>query len=158
MGQKACPTGALCPKEMLNSKLVRICYSLAAGRSMPSRTWQQARWRANCILGPNSLIGDTSPAEGARELTDAREQGGNMARKIGTTSRRIPKSKFDAQETHKCPRCNAFLVHERFYGMCAHIWVWRCIKCGEIIDDVVLYNRRLLKKAAKGIDIMTLIR
>jgi ribosomal protein L37AE/L43A len=91
-------------------------------------------------------------------LTDAREQGGNMARKIGTTSRRIPKSKFDVQETHKCPRCNAFLVHERFYGMCAHIWVWRCIKCGEVIDDVVLYNRRLLKKAAKGIDIMTLIR
>jgi hypothetical protein len=42
--------------------------------------------------------------------------------------------------------------------MYAHIWVWRCIKCGEIIDDVVLHNRRLLKKAARGIDIMSLIR
>lgn len=81
-----------------------------------------------------------------------------MGRKVSPVRRRVPRSKFDAQETHICPRCNAFLIRERFYGMYAHIWVWRCIKCGEIIDDVVLYNRRLLKKAARGIDIMSLIR
>ena len=83
-----------------------------------------------------------------------------MAGKISMTrSRKIPKSKFDDQETHKCPRCNAFLIHERFYSMWEQVWVWRCIKCGEIIDDVVLYNRRLLKKAAKAsVDAMTLLR
>jgi ribosomal protein L37AE/L43A len=74
-------------------------------------------------------------------------------------SRKIPKSKFDNQETHQCPRCNAFLIHERFYSMGERGWVWRCIKCGEIIDDVVLYNRRLLKKVAKSsVDAMTLLR
>lgn len=74
-------------------------------------------------------------------------------------SRKTPNSRFDAQKTHKCPRCNAFLIRERFYGMFEAVWVWRCIKCGEIIDDVVLYNRRLLKKAAKAsVDPMTLLR
>jgi len=86
------------------------------------------------------------------------EQGGNMARKIGTTEQKNTQEQIRCAGDTQMPPCNAFLVHERFYGMCAHIWVWRCIKCGEIIDDVVLYNRRLLKKAAKGIDIMTLIR
>jgi ribosomal protein L37AE/L43A len=82
-----------------------------------------------------------------------------MARKMTLTRRKPPKSKFDSQETHDCPRCSAALVHERFYGMCAHIWVWRCIKCGEIIDDVVLYNRRMLRKAAKvKVDVLTLIK
>ncbi|MBP1750773.1 MAG: hypothetical protein H6Q52_3312 [Deltaproteobacteria bacterium] len=76
-----------------------------------------------------------------------------------TGKRKMPRSKFDNQETHKCPRCNAFLIRERFYSMWEQVWVWRCIKCGEIIDDVVLYNRRLLKKAAKSrVDLMTLLR
>ena len=82
-----------------------------------------------------------------------------MARKVSITGDRPPKSRYDARETHECPRCSASLVHERFYGMCAHIWVWRCIKCGEIIDDVVLYNRRMLKKAARvKVDVLTLIK
>jgi hypothetical protein len=83
-----------------------------------------------------------------------------MTGKISMTrSRKIPKSKFDDQETHKCPRYNAFLIHERFYSIGEQVWVWRCIKCGEIIDNVVLYNRRLLKKAAKAsVDAMTLLR
>ena len=82
-----------------------------------------------------------------------------MSRKVSITGSKPPKNRYDARETHDCPRCNASLVRERFYGMCAHIWVWRCIKCGEIIDDVVLYNRRMLKKAARvKVDVLTLIK
>jgi hypothetical protein len=33
------------------------------------------------------------------------------------------------------------MVYERFYGPDEHFSGWRCISCGEIIDQVILENR-----------------
>jgi hypothetical protein len=34
------------------------------------------------------------------------------------------------------------MVYERFYGPDEHFFGWRCILCGEIIDQVILENRQ----------------
>ena len=41
----------------------------------------------------------------------------------------------------KCHRCGSMMVYERFYGPHEHFVGWRCILCGEIIDQVILDNR-----------------
>ena len=41
----------------------------------------------------------------------------------------------------KCLRCGGIMVQEKFYGLCEHFWGWRCVCCGEIIDQVILENR-----------------
>jgi hypothetical protein len=46
----------------------------------------------------------------------------------------------------KCDRCGNAMVYEQFFGAQEHFWGWRCIFCGEIIDDVILENRQWLKK------------
>jgi hypothetical protein len=33
------------------------------------------------------------------------------------------------------------MVYEKFYGPNGHFGGWRCILCGEIIDQVILENR-----------------
>ncbi len=38
------------------------------------------------------------------------------------------------------------MAYEPFYGSHEHFWGWRCIFCGEIVDDVIIENRRWLKK------------
>ncbi len=45
----------------------------------------------------------------------------------------------------KCDRCGSTMVHEQFVGDQERFWGWRCIFCGEIVDDVILENRRWLK-------------
>ncbi len=42
----------------------------------------------------------------------------------------------------KCHRCGSMMVHEKFYGPHEHFSGWRCILCGEIIDQVILENRQ----------------
>jgi hypothetical protein len=37
------------------------------------------------------------------------------------------------------------MAYEQFFGDQEHFWGWRCIFCGEIIDDVILENRQWLK-------------
>jgi hypothetical protein len=34
------------------------------------------------------------------------------------------------------------MVYKRFYGLDEHFFGWRCILCGEIIDQVILENRQ----------------
>jgi hypothetical protein len=34
------------------------------------------------------------------------------------------------------------MVYEKFYGPHEHFSGWRCILCGEIIDQVILENRQ----------------
>jgi hypothetical protein len=41
----------------------------------------------------------------------------------------------------ECQRCNGFMVHEKFYGPGDPFWGWKCIRCGEIIDPLILDNR-----------------
>ena len=42
----------------------------------------------------------------------------------------------------KCHRCGNVMVYERFYGPDEHFGGWRCVLCGEIIDQVILENRQ----------------
>jgi hypothetical protein len=37
------------------------------------------------------------------------------------------------------------MVYEQFFGDQERFWGWRCIFCGEIVDDVILENRRWLR-------------
>lgn len=43
----------------------------------------------------------------------------------------------------KCHRCGSAMVYERFYDSHEHFLGWRCILCGEIIDQVILENRQM---------------
>jgi len=45
----------------------------------------------------------------------------------------------------KCSRCLGEMVYEKFYSPHEYFWGWRCIFCGEIIDQVILENRGRLK-------------
>lgn len=45
-----------------------------------------------------------------------------------------------------CGRCGRTMAYEQFFGSQEHFWGWRCIFCGEIIDDVIIENRQWLKK------------
>ena len=45
----------------------------------------------------------------------------------------------------KCDRCSSVMVYEQFFGDQEKFWGWRCIFCGEIVDDVILENRQWLK-------------
>ena len=42
----------------------------------------------------------------------------------------------------KCHRCGSVMVYERFYGPGENFSGWRCIQCGEILDEVILENRQ----------------
>ena len=42
----------------------------------------------------------------------------------------------------KCHRCGSAMVYESFYGPDEHFSGWRCVLCGEIIDQVILENRQ----------------
>jgi len=42
----------------------------------------------------------------------------------------------------RCHRCGSVMVCERFYGPDERFFGWRCISCGEIIDQVILENRQ----------------
>ncbi len=42
----------------------------------------------------------------------------------------------------KCTRCGGRMVYQKFYGLQDQFWGWRCIYCGEIIDQVILANRQ----------------
>ncbi len=41
----------------------------------------------------------------------------------------------------KCHRCKGPMICEKFYDGNEEFFGWRCIVCGEIIDDVILKNR-----------------
>jgi hypothetical protein len=43
----------------------------------------------------------------------------------------------------KCHRCGSVMVYERFYGPHEHFSGWRCVLCGDIIDQVILENRQV---------------
>ncbi len=45
----------------------------------------------------------------------------------------------------KCLRCGGIMVYEKFFGLAEDFFGWRCIFCGEIIDKVILKNRRAQK-------------
>jgi len=42
----------------------------------------------------------------------------------------------------RCHRCGEMMIYEKFYDHCEHFFEWKCISCGEILDRVILDNRR----------------
>lgn len=50
----------------------------------------------------------------------------------------------------KCHRCGSAMVFERFYGPGANFSGWRCIQCGEIVDEVILENRQASRAGRTG--------
>ena len=55
----------------------------------------------------------------------------------------------------KCNRCSSVMVYEHFYGNSQHSsWDkfegWRCTGCGDILDPVILENRRCNKPVKKA--------
>jgi hypothetical protein len=38
------------------------------------------------------------------------------------------------------------MAYEQFCGSQEYFWGWRCVFCGEIVDDVIMENRQWLKK------------
>jgi len=48
----------------------------------------------------------------------------------------------------KCNRCGSVMVYERFYGPDELFLGWRCILCGEIVDQLILENRKTTNKEA----------
>ena len=41
----------------------------------------------------------------------------------------------------RCNRCNGPMAYEVFYGTDGAYYGWRCVICGDIIDQVILENR-----------------
>ena len=41
----------------------------------------------------------------------------------------------------KCNRCSGTMIHERFFGSNEPFLSWRCLTCGEIVDQTILENR-----------------
>jgi hypothetical protein len=41
----------------------------------------------------------------------------------------------------KCNRCGGLMVYENFFNPIEDFLGWRCISCGEIVDQVILENR-----------------
>ena len=46
------------------------------------------------------------------------------------------------RSTDRCPRCGGLMVHEWGADLMGHA-SQRCVLCGELIDSVILENRRL---------------
>jgi phage FluMu protein Com len=40
-----------------------------------------------------------------------------------------------------CPRCGGIMIFEKFYGNSENFFGWRCVHCGEILDQVIVENR-----------------
>jgi len=36
------------------------------------------------------------------------------------------------------------MIFDKFYGPFEHFWGWKCVICGEIVDQVILENRELM--------------
>lgn len=45
----------------------------------------------------------------------------------------------------KCLRCSGAMAYDKFYGRQEHFWGWKCLICGDIVDPVILENRRLMQ-------------
>ncbi len=49
----------------------------------------------------------------------------------------------------KCDRCGSAMIQEKFYGTQEHFLGWKCIYCGEIVDHLILENRRSPSRMGK---------
>lgn len=52
--------------------------------------------------------------------------------------------KIDPNNPTRCHRCESFMIYQKFYGSQEHFWGWKCVCCGEIVDQIISENRRLV--------------
>lgn len=45
----------------------------------------------------------------------------------------------------RCLRCKGLMMMERYQEMNEFYYAWRCFLCGEILDEVVMKNRREMR-------------
>ena len=50
----------------------------------------------------------------------------------------------------KCYRCGSVMVYEMFYGPGENFSGWRCVSCGEVLDEVILKNRQAGTGSSNG--------
>jgi hypothetical protein len=55
--------------------------------------------------------------------------------------RAMPAGSIIREDPMRCHRCGGIMVYEKFYGPHEQFFGWRCIFCGEIVDEVILENR-----------------
>jgi len=41
----------------------------------------------------------------------------------------------------KCDRCTGMMIHEEFFGPNGPFFSWRCLICGEVVDQTIIENR-----------------
>jgi hypothetical protein len=56
---------------------------------------------------------------------------------------RVPakSNKIGLEGRMRCHRCGSIMVYEKYYGLEEQFWGWRCICCGDILDQTILENR-----------------
>ncbi len=50
----------------------------------------------------------------------------------------------------KCDRCGSIMVKEKYFGLEEQFWGWRCVCCGDIVDQLILENRGAMAAAASS--------
>jgi hypothetical protein len=58
---------------------------------------------------------------------------------------------MEASPNVKCVRCGGTMVYETFYGPSREFGGFRCMICGEIIDPVILENRKMMQTGQRVI-------
>lgn len=46
----------------------------------------------------------------------------------------------------ECIRCQSKMYHERFLSRQGDFYGWKCLFCGDIVDEVILENRNPYKR------------
>jgi hypothetical protein len=41
----------------------------------------------------------------------------------------------------ECDRCSGMMIHEEFFGPNGPFFSWRCLICGEVVDQTIIENR-----------------
>ncbi len=41
----------------------------------------------------------------------------------------------------KCGRCSGMMIDEEFSGVSGPYLSWRCLSCGEVVDQTIIENR-----------------
>jgi len=57
-------------------------------------------------------------------------------------------NKMDLDGRLRCHRCGSNMVYEKYYGFEEQFWGWRCIGCGDIVDEIILENRNSMAVGA----------
>jgi len=41
----------------------------------------------------------------------------------------------------KCSRCNGFMLHEQYQEGTDRFLAFRCVLCGDVLDEIILHHR-----------------